>query len=84
MARDLSRYRLAQPTETDYDRYEESHYLPPEVAAYLEMSRRRPYLVRGILAGSLLALAGIWMIWEHRRRRPSQTSRLLNVMPTAV
>jgi len=80
MARDLSRYRLAQPTETDSDRYEESHYLPPEVAAYLEMSRRRPYLVRGIIAGSLIALAGAWLIWD-RRRRPEAG---VDAQPSAV
>lgn len=81
MARDLSRFRIPNRHQANYDEYSENHYLPPEVAAYLEMSRRRPYLMRGLLAGALIALAGVWIIWESRRRRHTETSRLSVALP---
>ena len=84
MARDLSRFRLAHRNDPETDLYEESHYLPPEVAAYLEMSRRRPYLVRGIIAGSFIALAGVWIIYETRRRRQPVTAGLPAIIPAAM
>jgi hypothetical protein len=81
MARDLNRY--LQPSQPPHDDYLES-YLPPEVAAYLERSRRRPYVMRGLLAGSLMALAGLWIILEARRRRHTEASRLPDVLPSTV
>ena len=87
MARDISRFRIPhrnQPEFKDLDEYAESHYLPPEVASYLEMSRRRPYLMRGILAGALIALAGVWIILEARQHRRTQSSRLTDALPSAV
>ena len=82
MARDISRFRIPQRNQANYEEYEEQHYLPPEVAAYLEMSRRRPYLVRGIVAGALIALAGAWIIWESRQRRRTDSSALLDSFPS--
>ncbi len=76
MARDLSRF---QSTSLPHpDDYLES-YLPPEVAAYLERSRRRPYVMRGLLAGSLIALAGLWIVLEARRRRHDTLPKALNM-----
>ncbi|MEO6120307.1 MAG: hypothetical protein ABIP12_06410 [Terriglobales bacterium] len=84
MARDLSRFRLAHRNEPENDQYEESHYLPPEVAAYLQRTRRRPYVMRGILAGSLIALAGLWVIYEVRRRRQPVTAGLPTMIHAAL
>ena len=84
MARDLSRFRIPHRNPLDHEEYAEDHYLPPEVASYLEMSRRRPYVMRGILTGALVALVGVWLIFESRHRRRTQTSRLPSAVPSAV
>ena len=87
MARDISRFRVPhrnQPQFPDGEEYAERHYLPPEVASYLEMTRRRPYVMRGILAGALIALAGVWIILEARQHRRTQASRLTEALPSAV
>lgn len=83
MARDLSRIWNQPPQYSEPD-YAESHYLPPEVAAYLEMTRSRPYLMRGILAGSLITLVGVWLILETRHRRRTDSSRLTDALPAAM
>ncbi|HUS18364.1 MAG TPA: hypothetical protein VMZ25_01825 [Terriglobales bacterium] len=84
MARDISRFRIPHRNRPDYDEYVENDYLPPEVVSYLEMSRRRPYLMRGLLAGALIGLAGVWIILESRRRRSTQSSRLTTAFAPAV
>jgi hypothetical protein len=76
MARDISRFRIPHRNQPDYEEYSEHQYLPPEVASYLRMSRRRPYMMRGILAGALLTLAGVWIILETRQRRRTQSLQL--------
>lgn len=74
MPRNLSQSRVPHSDRADYidsEEYAEANYLPPEVVRYLEMSHRRPYRMRGILAGALVALAGVWIILEARRRKTS-------------
>ena len=82
MARDISRFRIPHRNQPDFEEYVEDHYLPPEVASYLEMSRRRPYLMRGLLAGALIALAGVWIILEGRQRRRTQGMELGEAKPS--
>lgn len=83
MARDLSRFRIPQRNQPDFeDQFAENDYLPPEVERYLRMVRRRPYVVRGIIAGALIAFGGVWLILETRRRKP-RTAALEN-LPVAM
>lgn len=77
MARDLSRFRIPQPDQPDFDvQFAASDYLPPEVESYLRMARRRPYVIRGIIAGALIALGGVWLILETRRRHRTPAAAL--------
>jgi len=77
MARDLSRFRIPQRNQPDFDdQFAENDYLPPEVENYLRRARQRPYVIRGIIAGALIALGGVWLILETRRRRQSPTAAL--------
>lgn len=84
MARDLSRFRIPQRNQPDFeDQYAENDYLPPEVERYLRMLRRRPYVIRGIIAGALIALGGVWLILETRRSKQPPTKALEN-LPVAM
>lgn len=84
MARDISRFRIPQRNQPNFEEYREDEALPREVAAYLERNRRRPYVMRGILAGSLIALAGLWIVLEARRKRRPMTTFLPTALPSAM
>ena len=85
MARDFSRFRIPHHNQPDdHEEYAESVHLPPEVASYLRMSRRQPYVIRGIIAGSFVALAGTWLIFKTCKRGRTKAFRLPEPLPTAI